>query len=91
MSKEKITQERTERINSTCDKQEDSLPVGVWLTDFKRIPRGLPLLFYSGEIYEPAVGMVCEDEDEIISGGTEYDHCPLNHIDQYMIIPGFEP
>lgn len=71
--------------------QEDSLPVGVWLTDFERIPRGLPLLFYSGEIHEPAVGMVCEDEDEIISAGTECDHCPLNHIDQYMIIPDFEP
>ena len=30
-------------------------------------------------------------DDEIISSHSEYDHCPLNHIDQYMIIPNFEP
>lgn len=29
--------------------------------------------------------------DYIIGSHSEYDHCPLNHIDQYMIIPNFEP
>ena len=79
-----------ERINASCD-DDDALPVGEWLTDFDKAPRDCPLLLYSGEIYEPAVGTICEDGDEIISSDTQYDHCPLNHIDQYMIIPDFEP
>lgn len=65
--------------------------VGVWRTDFDNIPRGVPLLLYSGEIYEPAVGCISETEDEVISDCYEYDHCPLKHIDQFMIIPDFEP
>ena len=77
-----------ERINDTVSGEE--LPVGVWLTDFDKAPRGIGLLLYSGEIYEPGWGCIAED-DEIISSQSEYDHCPLNHIDQYMIIPDFEP
>ena len=73
-----------ERINA------DTYPVGEWLTDFDNIPRGIPLVLYSGEIYEPGIGTIAEDDDEVISSHSEYDHCPLNHIDQYMIIPGFK-
>ena len=77
-----------ERINETAEGED--LPVGVWLTDFDKAPRGIGLLLYSGEIYEPGWGCI-SDDDEIISSHSEYDHCPLNHIDQYMIIPNFEP
>ena len=77
-----------DRINETAEGED--LPVGVWLTDFDKAPRNIGLLLYSGEIYEPGWGCI-SDDDEIISSHSEYDHCPLNHIDQYMIIPNFEP
>lgn len=77
-----------ERINETAD--DDVLPVGVWLDDFNKAPRNTGLLLYSGEIYEPCWGCI-SDDDEIISSHREYDRCPLKHIDQYMIIPNFEP
>ena len=73
-----------ERINA------DTYPVGEWLTDLDNIPRGIGLLLYSGEIYEPGWGCISETDDVVISSHTDYDNCPLNHIDQYMIIPDFE-
>ena len=76
-----------DRISATYEKGE----VGVWRTDFENIPRGIGLLLYSGEVYEPGWGCISECDDEVISSHTDYDHCPLNHIDQFMIIPDFEP
>jgi len=86
--KPEVTDEEVkERIRALFDFGE----VGVWRTDFENIPRGVGMLLYSGELYEPAWGCISEDDDEVISSHTEYDHCPLNHIDQFMIIPDFEP
>ena len=87
LSADLTDKEISDRIAETFDKGE----VGVWRTDFENIPRGIGLLLYSGEIYEPAVGCIAQDDDEVISDSPQYDHCPLNHIDQFMIIPDFEP
>lgn len=75
-----------QRINETTEEYQ----TGEWISELDNIPKGIPLLLYSAEIFVPAVGVISED-DEVISSDTEYDHCPLNHIDQYMIIPDFEP
>lgn len=86
--KPEVTDEEVqERVNASCEWPK----AGEWCSDFDKAPRGIPVLLYSGEIYEPAVGSISETDDEVISSHSEYDHCSLNHIDQFMIIPDFEP
>lgn len=65
------------------------LSTGVWYNDLSRMPNGKVLLLYCGEIGEPAVGVISDDGEEVISSDSEYDRMPVKHLESFMLIPDF--